>query len=156
MDNAHNVILAHANNFYHVTHNLTPSDKPGGGTEAIGFNFAKLHVANTELIFCEDPQMSDSEKYPNTLSDGTLRMGMTYYFIDATPDNESGKRNIEILARGRKGVNRRMVYFEETGMTGEGKATSSVDAKRVEMLKQSMLVVYRTNTCGILSPGATA
>lgn len=152
---AHNVIAQHGRNTYHITQNIDPNNVAGGASPAIGYDFSALNVAGNQLIFVEDPQMSDKEKFPARLKNGNLVEEMTYYFIDATPDYE-GKRNIEIRAKGSRGINRNMVMGYFNGMTGEGVATSPVDAKEVEMLKQNMLVVYRTNTSGIMTPPLSA
>jgi hypothetical protein len=152
---AHNVITQYGRNMYNITHNIDTNNIQGGASPSIGFDFSVLDVSGNRLIFVEDPQMSDKEKFPARLRNGNLVEEMTYYFIDATPDDE-GQRNIEIRAKGSRGINRNMVYGYFNGMTGDGVATSPVDAKEVEMLKQNMLVVYRTNTSGILVPPATA
>jgi len=107
------------------------------------------------MIFVENPMMDDDEKFPAKLSNGKLRMSNTFYFMDLDTD-EKGRRNVEIRARGRAGVNRNIVYYWENGMTGEGTPQSPVDAKAFHMLKENLLAVFNTKTCGILTPSATA
>ena len=58
--------------------------------------------------------------------------------------------------RGREGVNRNMVWYYKNGMTGDGKAESSVDGKEFQMLKENMLVNYNPKSCGRLLPNETA
>jgi hypothetical protein len=70
--------------------------------------------------------------------------------------DDRGRMNVEIRSRGRAGVNRNIVYLWENGMTGEGTAQNPVDAKAFHMLKETLLAVYNTRSCGILKPAATA
>ena len=155
MQNAHDAIAAYGKNVYSITQNIDQDGTIGGASPAIGFNFEKLNVGGNQIIFVENPMMDAEEKFPRRLSDGRLAMSMTYYFVDASSDS-TGRRNIEIKTRGRAGINRNLVYFMENGMTGEGAATSSIDAKQIQMLKQNMLCVYNARTSGILEPSATA
>jgi hypothetical protein len=41
-------------------------------------------------------------------------------------------------------------------MTGEGAAQDPIDAKEFHMLKETLLAVFQTKTCGRLTPPATA
>ena len=127
----------------------------GGASMPIGFNFFTLNVAGQQLIFVENPQMDDVQKFPARLSNGKLRMSSTYYFMDMSPDNV-GKPNMEIRARGREGINRNYVMLYKNGMTGEGQAQEAIDAKEFHILKQNMFVVYNTKTCGVLQASANA
>ena len=155
MQNAHDQIAAYGKNVFNITQNIDQTTDIGGASPDIGFEFQTLNVAGNKIVFVENTMMDDEQKFPRELSNGNLAMSSTYYFLDASP-LENGKRNIEIKVRGRAGVNRNLVYYMENGMTGEGTPQSSVDAKKIEMLKQNMLVTYNTNTCGILEPSATA
>lgn len=155
MANAHDVASARYSVGMPLVTVVSQTDKAGGAEPAVGFNFKKLNIAGEQLIFVENPMMDDEEKFPRRLSNGNLAMSNTFYFLDMEPDN-AGKQNIEIRARGRAGVNRNIVYLWENGMTGEGTATNPVDAKAFHMLKETLLAVYNTRTCGILKPSATA
>ena len=135
--------------------NVNQTEQNGGADVTVGFNFNALNVAGQKIIFVEHPQMDDAAKFPARLSNGKLRMSSTYYLMDMTPNNV-GTPNVEIRARGREGINRNYVLYYENGMTGEGAAQSAIDAKQFNILKQNMLVVYNTRTCGILSPAANA
>jgi hypothetical protein len=128
-----------------------------GGTDVeVGYNFTVLNILGQKLVFVEDPQQDDAEKFPRRCSDGNLAMSRTMYFIDAGLSQTDGTRNIEILARGREGVNRNLVYLNQNGMTGEGTPTSPVDAMAFHWLKQNNLFVYNVMTNGILAPDANA
>jgi hypothetical protein len=118
-------------------------------------NFQILNIHGQQCVFVENPMMDDAEKFPRRLSNGRLAMSNTYYLVDASR-NEAGRPNVEIRTRGRQGINRNMVYFYLNGMTGDGKAQTSVDAKEFQMLKENMFVIYNTKSNGIISPPETA
>jgi hypothetical protein len=155
MANVHDVISARYSAGQPIVQVVSQTDAAGGAQPVQGFNFKRMNIAGEQLIFVENPMMDDEEKFPRRLSNGALAMSNTYYFLDMDPDT-GGKQNIEIRARGRAGVNRNIVYLWENGMTGEGTATNPVDAKAFHMLKETLLAVYNTKTCGILKPSATA
>ena len=155
MANAHEVISNRFSSSQPLVQ-LQKQDKTAGGAmPTVGFNFKTLNVAGEQIIFVENPMMDDDEKFPAKLSNGNLRMSSTYYFMDMDVD-QGGKRNVEIRVRGRAGVNRNMVYYWENGMTGEGEAKNPIDAKAFHMLKENLLAVYSTKTCGIMTPAWTA
>lgn len=134
---------------------MVTNKKIGGEEPSVGFNFRRLNVSGQQLVFVENPMMDDEFKFPMRLSNGKLRMSLTYYFMDLQADGR-GRNNVEIRARGRAGVNRNLVYLWKEGMTGEGKATDPVDAREFHMLKETLLAVYNTKTCGILESPITA
>lgn len=129
-----------------------PNSPSGDGSNfEVGFNFNTLKVGGSKVIFVENPAQNDDQKFPALLTDGTNRMGKTFYFVDMTPD-ETGKSNIEIRTRGKGSINRNWVMLWKNGMTGDGQATEPIDAKEYHILKQNMLCIYNTKTCGILTP----
>lgn len=129
---------------------VNQSDKIGGEELAVGFKFRKLNIAGETILFVENPQWNDPEKYPFYNSVGKNLQANKFVFLDFRP-LDSGKKNIEILARGRKGVNRNLVYMWENGMTGEAeKPDSPVDANTFHIFKENAIVVYDTSSCGIL------
>jgi len=128
----------------------------GGDVMAAGYRFERLNIAGEQLIFVEHPIFNDPERYPLRMSNGYLRQSMTYYFTD-WGSSYNGMKNIDILARGRNGVNRDFVFTWINGLTGSGnKPQNTVDADDFQMLKENMLVVRITKTQGILSPSLTA
>jgi len=155
MANAHEVASSRFSSSQPLVQIQSQSKEAGGAEPVVGFNFKVLNIAGEQITFVENPMMDDEEKFPAKLSNGNLKMSSTYYFMDLDPDT-SGKRNVEIRVRGRSGVNRNMVYLWENGMTGEGTPTNPIDAKAFHMLKENLLAVYNTKTCGILGPPATA
>lgn len=152
--NAMNVIASRYSNANPLVQVVTQDKKAGGADVTVGYNMRTLNVAGEQIIFIENPMQDDEEKFPTRLSNGQLRMSSTYYFMDM--DTLNDRSNVEIRARGRAGINRNIVYFWENGMTGDGKADNPIDAKAFHMLKETLLAVYQTKTCGILYPPATA
>jgi len=155
MANAHDVISARHSSSNPLVQIQKQDDRAGGALPIVGFNFKTLNINGEQITFVENPMHDDEEKFPAKLSNGNLRMSSTFYAMDMDVD-QRGRRNVEIRVRGRNGVNRNMVYLWENGMTGEGKATDPIDAKAFHMLKENLLAVYSTKTCGILTPSATA
>jgi hypothetical protein len=126
----------------------------GGAEVEVGYQFWKLNIAGESIVFCVDPQQDDEMKWPKRCSDGNLAMSRTFYLINAGMNN--GTRNIEILARGRGGINRNLVYLTKNGMTGDGPAQETIDAKSFHWLKENNIYVYDTRSNGIMKPPATA
>jgi len=131
------------------------NDKIGGEDIVYGYDFTRLNVGSHQILFVEHPMFDDEMKFPMRLTNGTLKQSVTYYFMDFSKLN-NGLNNIEIRVRGRKGVNRNMVYLWQNGMTGEGKPDNPVDAKSFHMLKETFFATRRVKTQGILEPPSTA
>lgn len=154
--NAHAQAMAHGAQNIYLSYSLPQSnDKVGGTDVTIGWWFQKFNIEGNQFILVIDPDMDNEEMFPRRLSNGNLAMSSTMYFLDASP-NASGRPNIEIRTKGREGVNRNLVYYYKNGMTGDGKPEDAIDGKEFQMLKQNMLVIYNTKSCGIMTPPATA
>lgn len=138
-----------------LTQTVANNNVAGGADVTVGYKFVRFNIAGEQIVFVENPMQDDEEKFPRRLSNGSLAMSNTVYFLDLDADDR-GSGNVEIRARGRAGVNRNIVYLWENGMTGEGTPTNPVDAKAFHMLKETLLAVYNTRSCGILKPSATA
>jgi hypothetical protein len=155
MANAHDVAYNRYSAGLPLVQVVNQTEQAGGSEPTTGYNFKKLNIAGEQLIFVENPMMDDEEKFPRRMANGGLAMSNTFYFMDMDVDN-NGERNIQIRARGRAGVDRNIVYLWENGMTGEGTPQNPVDAKAFHMLKETLLAVFNTRSCGILKPSATA
>ncbi len=156
LDNIHTQALAYGKASLNLTQMITQDGSIGGASPAIGFNFQALNIQGNTVYFVVNPALDDDEKYPRRLTgSGKLASSMTYYLVDASR-NDTGRPNIEIRTRGRRGVNRNLVYFYLNGMTGEGTPQTAVDGKEFQLLKENMMVIYNTKSCGIISPPATA
>jgi len=155
MQNAHDVAAGRFNAGNPLVQQVNQTSAAGGAEPYVGYNFKRLNIAGEQLIFVENPMHDDEEKFPAKLTNGKPRMSMTYYFMDLDVDFK-GRKNVEIRSRGRAGVNRNIVYYWENGMTGEGTPMSPVDAKAFHMLKETLLAVFNTKSCGIITPSLTA
>lgn len=151
IENAHVQARTHAKEYYNFTQQVGTDPK----NLIIGYNFVGFNIQGTTCLFVENPMMDDEAKFPKKLSNGRLAMSNTYYLVDGSV-NGKGRPNIEIRTRGRKGVNRNMVYFYENGMTGDGEAKASVDGKEFQMLKENMFTIYNTKSSGIIEPSPNA
>lgn len=155
MQSAHDIAAARYNVGMPLVQQVTQPAKAGGAEIITGYNFKTLNIAGEQLQFVENPMMDDEDKFPGKLTNGKLRMSNTFYFMDLDVDTR-GRTNVEIRARGRAGINRNIVYYWEEGMTGGGTPRSPIDAKAFHMLKETLLAVFNTKTCGIMAPPATA
>ena len=138
-----------------VTINITGN---GEGLE-LGYKFRKFTILGETVIFVENPQFDDDEKYPAKLATNSGSFGIkssTVYFMDMSAGMD-GRNNVEIRSRGRAGINRNMFYAWFNGFTGRkgAKPMNPVDAEEFHMMKETALAVYRTETNGILEPNLT-
>lgn len=131
------------------------NDMVGGMDIAVGYNFQRLNIAGEQILFVENPQWNDDRKFSSKLTDGSSRMGRTFFFGKWGMMND-GRKNVEIMARGRNGVDRNIVYLWKNGMTGAGKAEDPTDAMSFHMLKENLIIVYDNRLFGWLDPSATA
>ena len=155
MANVNKMAGLYAKNNYNLTQIVQQTGEVGGASPRVGFNFQEINVEGNTVVFVVNPMMDDTMKFPRKLSNGKLAMSSTFFFVDMSSD-ETGKPNVEMRTRGREGVNRNMVWYYKNGMTGDGKAESSVDGKEFQMLKENMIVVYNPKSCGRLLPNETA
>lgn len=129
---------------------VNQNDNIGGAEITVGFKFRKMNIAGEQIIFVENPAWNDPEKYPFANSRGLNLQANKYTFLDFRPI-ENGKKNVEILTRGRKGINRNLVYHWEWGMTGGAERPDTpVDANTFHMFKENGIVVYDTSSCGTI------
>jgi len=124
----------------------------GGMDVSVGYNFQRLNIAGEQLLFVENPQWNDRSRFPATLTNGKSRMGSTFFF-GKWGSMGDGRNNVEIMARGKAGVDRNLVYLWKNGMTGDGKAEEPIDAKSFHMLKENLLIVYDPRLFGWMEPG---
>lgn len=156
LETAEAAIYAKYGSNVQLTQNVSGQGGIGGEEITYGYRFRKLNIAGNQITFVVHPMFDDEERFPMRLTNGKLRQSSTYYWMDLSPREMNSKTNVEIRARGRKGVNRNIVYHWENGMTGEGTAQNPVDDKSFHMLKENMIVVYDIRTHGIQEPSLTA
>jgi len=120
----------------------------GGENIPVGGNFDTFNIAGNQLIFVKNPGWDDPEKWFETSSYGYKVRENMWLFLDP---GSIERPNIEILTKGAYGINRSMVEVYINGLTGgTERPLHSVDAVSFEMLKQDMIVIYNTMTCGII------
>jgi hypothetical protein len=129
---------------------VNQNDNIGGAEVAVGFKFRKLNIAGESVIFVENPQWNDPEKYPFKNSVGLSLQANKFVFLDMR-NIDGGKKNVEILTRGREGINRNLVYHWEWGMTGgSNRPDTPVDANTFHIFKENAVVIYDTSSCGTI------
>lgn len=129
---------------------VNQNENIGGASISYGFKFRTLNIQGEQVIFVENPTWNDPEKYSFNNSQGLNLQANKYVFLDMRPI-ENGKKNVEILTRGRAGINRNLVYHWENGMTGgTAKPDSPVDANTFHIFKENAIVIYDTSSCGVM------
>ena len=122
----------------------------GGVKVDVGFNFQSFNVDGDQVVFIKHPMFDNDSMYTERGADGNLLKSSQYVFLTPTVE---GKKNMEILAKGARGINRSMVTKYFNGMTGDNSmpSLSPEDALSYEMLKENLIVVYNSNICGIIN-----
>jgi len=130
--------------------NVNQSSMAGGAKVDVGFNFQAFNVDGDQVVFIKHPMFDNDQLYTERGADGNLLKSSQYIFL--TPTIE-GKKNMEILAKGARGIDRSMVTAYLNGLTGDSKSPiiSAEDAISYEMLKENLIVVYNSNICGIIN-----
>ncbi len=119
----------------------------------VGHNFNTFNFAGQKITFILDPQKDDDKKFPARTTDGRLASSRTYHYFDASVIDAGGMSNIEILKKNANGVDRSFVSITLNGITGSGATpVDEVDALRMAMLKQEMIVCYSTQSSGRILP----
>lgn len=129
---------------------VNQSSAPGGAQVDVGFSFQSFNVDGDQVLFVKHPMFDNDELYTERGNDGNTLKSSQMIFLTTAME---GKKNIEILAKGVRGIDRSMVYAHINGMTGDStsQVVTSEDAIRYEMLKEDMIVVYNSNVCGIIN-----
>lgn len=133
-----------------LVQNVDQVTAAGGAQVDVGFSFQRFNVDGDQVIFVKDPSLDNDSKYTERGADGNLLSSSQMTFLTMEMD---GKKNIEILSKGTRGVNRSMVSAYLNGMTGDSQSTiiSEEDAIKYAMLKEDMIVVYNSTLCGIIN-----
>lgn len=132
-----------------INQNITQNGKAGGADVEIGFNFTKLNINGDSIWFICHPLFDDAERFPEVGADGKLLQSSMYLMLDMGTTTD---KNIEILAKGGNGFSRAEVSGYLNGLTGWNGSpmVSSEDYVKYDMLKQDMIVMYNTQSCGII------
>lgn len=132
---------------------VEPDGKPGSSTIAAGYTFNKISLNGDTLIVAQHPMFDDALAFPERGGDGKLIMSGTGFLLNFGGMNGVDGKNIEILHKEANGINRAFVEATLTGMTGAaGTIISQEDAMTHAILRQDMINVYDSNTCGVLYP----
>ena len=132
-----------------LTQNIIQSSAPGGAKVDVGFSFQSFNVDGDQVVFIKNPQHDNDLMYTERGADGNLLKSSQMIFMTMSME---GKKNIEILSKGVRGIDRSMVSAYLNGMTGDAQSVvlSEEDAIKYAQLKENMIVVYNTNICGII------
>lgn len=119
---------------------VTQNEKQGGAEVAVGFNYTKFNVNGSSVTFIKHPKFDDRNIF--------VTPGLMVFLNLGTGAN----KNIEILNKGGNGLSRGTVDAKINGLTGDNSTptTSEEDAKLYATLKQDMIIVYNSNSCGII------
>lgn len=139
-----------ANQNVMLVQNVGQSAQAGGAQVDVGFSFQKFNVDGDSVVFIKHPMFDDDQRYTARGADGNLLKSSQMVFLTT---ESAGKKNIEILAKGKNGIDRSMITKYFNGMTGENDAMAltSEDSRSYEMFKQNMIVVYNPSLCGIIN-----
>lgn len=129
---------------------VVQNGKAGGADVEIGFNYTKFNINGNSIVFIKFPKFDDDQMFTERGSDGKLLMSSMYVFLNL--GGEGSSKNIEILNKGANGISRGNVTNYFNGMTGDPSkpALSEEDAIKYAILKQDLLMVYNTSSCGII------
>lgn len=131
--------------------NITQDGKPGGAAVSVGYNFAAININGNKGLICKHPLFDDDQLFTERMADNSgIKMSSTVFVMTV---NNGTSKNMEILHKAANGVDRSMVQAKLNGLTGTSETIiTEEDAMKFAILKQDMLVVFNTQTCGIIYP----
>lgn len=135
-----------------LVQNVNQTSAAGGVKVDVGFNFQSFNVDGDQVLFIKHPMFDNEDLYTERGSDGNTLKSSQYVFLTTM---SNGKKNMEILSKGARGINRSLVTGYLNGLSGdEGLVLSEEDAIKYAQLKENMMVVYNSNLCGIINKSA--
>ncbi len=119
---------------------VVQNDKMGGAEVAVGFNYTKFNINGSSITWIKHPKFDDRNIFVNP--------GLVVFLNLGTGSN----KNVEILNKGGNGLSRGTVDAKINGLTGDKSVptTSEEDAMLYATLKQDLIMVYNTSSCGII------
>jgi len=128
--------------------------KPGGPDVQVGYNFMTYNYAGNQLILIKHTLFDDEQRFTAKGVDGKILQSSQMIFLDMSPAD--GISNIEIKSKGAYGINRAMQSVYLNGPTGMnmGNVVTGVDSLEYHMLKEDMVIIYNTRSCGIINKSA--
>lgn len=136
-----------------IHQNVTQTSQAGGAMVDIGFHYARFNINGNSIIFVKFPKFDDDQMFTAKGSDGKSLMSSTYVFLNTGGSGqETTSPNIEILNKGANGISRGNVAEYFNGMTGDPskKAMTEEDAIKYAVLKEDLLMIYNTSSCGVI------
>lgn len=132
-----------------IQQTVSQSAEVGGAQVDVGFHFQKFNVNGNSVWFIKHPMFDDETRFTERGSDGKLLQSSMMVFLNM---GTAAAKNIEILAKGSNGISRAEVSGYINGLTGDGSRTimSSEDAIKYDLLREDMICVYNTQSCGII------
>ena len=136
-----------------INQNVTQSSAEGGAMVDVGFHFQKFNVNGNSICFVKNPMWDDETRFTERGSDGKLIQSSMYLWMNM--GQKMGSKNVDVLTKGANGVSRGNISGYINGMTGSSEMIQSEeDAVKYAYLKEDMVVVYNTTSCGIINKSA--
>ncbi len=119
---------------------VTQNAQQGGAKVEVGFNYTKFNVNGSSITFIKFPKFDDRNIF--------VTPGLMVFLNLGSGNN----KNVEILNKGGNGLSRGTVDAKINGMTGDPSipVTSQEDCKLYATLKQDMILIYNTNSAGVI------
>lgn len=122
--------------------------RPGGNLVDVGYNFASFNINGNQMIFVKHPLFDDELMWTERGADGNILMSSNLYVMNI---GSGEAKNMDVLYKSANGISRENVTARLNGLTGDEQTSiSEEDAMKYAMLKEDMLVIFNTQTCGIL------
>lgn len=133
-----------------IQQNVVQSGQAGGAMVDVGFNYQSFNVDGDKVTFVKHPMFDDDSRYTERGADGNIFKSSQMIFLTTAVE---GRKNLEILCKGARGVDRSMVSAYLNGLTGDAQSMviTEEDAIKYAQLKENMIVVYNSNICGIIN-----
>ncbi len=122
--------------------------KVGGPDANVGYNFISINVNGNQMICIKHPLFDDPDMWTELGQDGNPVMSSFGILLDIGSQQSP---NMEVFYKSANGVNRKDVRASINGLTGDpGTSVSEEDFNKFAMLKQELIVLYRTKSCAII------
>ncbi len=133
-----------------LVQNVNQTSAAGGAKVDVGFSFQSFNVDGDQVLFIKHPMFDNDKLYTARGNDGNILQSSKMIFLTTSMN---GKKNLEILSKGARGINRSLVSKYLNGLTGDPQSMtlSEEDAIKYAQLKENMIVVYNSNVCGIIN-----
>ncbi len=119
---------------------VVQDNKTGGAEVSVGYNYTKFNINGSSITFIKHPKFDDRNIFVNP--------GLVVFLNLGTANN----KNVEIITKGANGLSRGTVDAKINGLTGskDVMTTSEEDSMLYATLKQDMILLYNTQSCGVI------